>query len=256
MMNTVYELSTIVEIPEYEGFAWEDRLASVRGQPDATMDFTPEITSDGDRPVRLATLWRPTRVVGKVRPWNDFPCINFNIPAFSRRAVDALRDLLEPNGELLPLISDVGEYYAYNVTTVADVLDVARSEVTWGYDFLYISSIQQHEFLEERLRGRAIFWLPQMMLVYYVTQIFAQRVREHRLQGFDLAKVWPLPKGADWYRMKLQRLDLWKRKARNARRRKDPIRMPCRWSSGTTFEVLPVKISTPGAVPDRRIGRE
>lgn len=219
-MATVYEFSKLCDVQEYEGFAWEDEFKSVRGQPEATMDFCPEFVDGGpDRePVRLASLWKPVRVIGNVRAWNDFPSINLDIPAFSRRAVEALRDLLEPNGELLSLISDVGEFFAYNVTTVADALDADRSEVTWGHDRLYASRIHRYEFDPDRLKGLVIFRLRQKMLDYYVTETFAQRVREHKLQGFDLAKVWPLPPGADWWRMRMDRLKRWARQAKQARR--------------------------------------
>ena len=71
----------------------------------------------------LAPFWTPQRVIGQVRPFNDYPCVDLIVPAFSRKAVDALRNLLEPNGELLPLVAEVGEYFAYNITTVADILD-------------------------------------------------------------------------------------------------------------------------------------
>jgi len=221
MMREVYRLLPVLDVPEYEGFAWHDRLGSVRNQPNATMDFEPDKAPPGEQEVapRLAQVWKPVKVIGNVRPWNDYPCINLRVPVFSRRAVDALRDLLEPNGELLPLISEVGEYYAYNVTTVADVLDEERSEVNWGLDRAYASRIIRFEFHPDRLEGLSIFRFPQTMNQYLVTEVFARRVREHRLQGFGLSKVWPLPPDADWWRMRLDRSKRWQREARNYRRK-------------------------------------
>ena len=221
MTEAVYKLSPILDVPEYEGFGWHDRLHSVRGQPSATMDFQPDKAPPGEQEVapRLADLWTPVRVIGNVRPWNDYPCIGLSLPAFSGRAVDALRDLLEPNGELLPLISDVGEYYAYNVTTVADVLDEEKSEISWGLEQAYASRIIRFEFHADRLDRLAIFRIPQTTVECLVTEVFAERVREHRLQGFHLAKVWPLPPDADWWRMRMDRLKLWARKAKNHRRK-------------------------------------
>lgn len=44
-------------------------------------------------------------------PIGDFPSLIANVPVFSRRAVLALKDLLEANGELLPITCAGDEYY-------------------------------------------------------------------------------------------------------------------------------------------------
>lgn len=217
MACSVYGLSCICDIPEYEGFGWGDRTFSARGTHNATGDFVPILVDDKEQIVHFAHLWKPTRVVGNVQPWNDFPTIGFNVPAFSRRAVDALRDLLEPNGEILPLVSDVGEYYAYNVTTIADVLDVERSDITWGLDYKYASWISRHEFHADRLEGLSIFRLQQKTTFYYVTDVFVDRIREHRLNGFDVEKLWPLPPGESWW-------ENWKRRQAARQRKATAIR--------------------------------
>lgn len=54
-------------------------------------------------PKRLKATWPGPKVVGNVRRFNDCPGVNLTSLAFSQRAVDMLRDILEPNGELLPL---------------------------------------------------------------------------------------------------------------------------------------------------------
>lgn len=216
----LYELAPILDIPEYEGFAWLDRRDSCRGLPSLTMDFRPQRNSESAvaSPVPLSSLWSPKKVVGDVRTWNDFPAVNLNIPAFSARAVDVLRDLLEPNGELLPLVSEAGQYYAYHVMTVADVLDIAHCEVTWGLDKTYASRIRHFECYPDSLDGQKIFRLPQQLLNYFVTEEFAQRVREYRLQGFNLSRVWPLPSGDDWWDTMKARVKRWQMLAATYRR--------------------------------------
>ena len=140
-------------------------------------------------------------MIGRVRRFNDYPCVDLGIPAFSQRAVDALRDLLEPNGELLPLISDIGQYWAFNVTTVADVLDWKRSQIRWLIKPDAASSIERHEFFPSKLRILSIFRIPEIPHATYVTELFAARVREHGLEGFDFRKVWPLPPGVIWWKL-------------------------------------------------------
>ena len=189
--------------PKYEGFAFE-RQESLGGGGRLVQDFgTDNIKTHGRAwwVPPLAPRWTPQPVIGRVRSFNDYPCVNLLIPAFSRRAVDALRDFLEPNGELLPLVSGVGEYFAYNITTVADILDQERSEFEWldeAKTFLSIFDILRYECLAERLDGLSIFQIPERPSMTFVSQIFVDRVIERELQGFHFIKLWPLPAGVSW----------------------------------------------------------
>jgi hypothetical protein len=199
--RALFELERIVDNPKYEGFAFANRT-SLRGKKSLTDDFMPDHVVEEGRAwkvTRMAHLWWPQPVVGRVRPFNDFPCINLIIPAFSRRSVDALREFLEANGELLPLQTDVGEYFVYNVTTVADILDRERATVEYFNEMPHIAlSIDHFELHEDRLKDLSIFRLVEEPSRTYVTGRFASRVREHRLEGFAFVKVWPYPKGVDW----------------------------------------------------------
>jgi hypothetical protein len=193
--NKVYKLERIYDVPRYEGFC-EAENVSFLGNEDLDEDFliavVPPRRRDWKVP-RLAKVWKPVKVIGRVRKFNDYPCIG-SIPAFSQRAVDALRDLLEPNGELLPLISPLGSYYAYNVTTVADVLDLEHSEIHWGRKPIAFD-IKRYVFRAEQLQMLSIFRIPEEPSGTYVTEVFASRVREHSLEGFNLIPAWPLPPG-------------------------------------------------------------
>jgi hypothetical protein len=124
------------------------------------------------------------------RPASDFPWTSF--PTFSKRAVEALRDLLEPNGEILPLICEFGDYYAFNTTTVVDALDEEHSELKRFKDG-GIMRILRYEFYPEKLQGLSIFKLSQLPGGDYVTDTFVQRVQEAGLVGFDFSeaqRVW------------------------------------------------------------------
>lgn len=124
-------------------------------------------------------------------PSGDFPWCSF--PAFSKRAVEALRNLLEPNGEILPLICEFGDYYAFNTTSVVDALDEERSELKRFKSSGRISEILRYEFYPEKLQGLSIFKLRQFPAGDYVTDTFVQRVQEAGLVGFDFStarQVW------------------------------------------------------------------
>lgn len=197
----LYMLEKVTDNPLYEGFAFADRK-SLRGKRSIESDFlTDDVQTQGRAwtVTRMATLWKPQPVVGRVRAWNDFPCVSGAVPAFSRRAVDALRDFLEPNGELLPLVSNIGEYYAYNVTTVADVLDQERSDMDWGSGTRVCpNGIGRYECVADRLDGLSIFRIVERLSDVHVTQVFFDRVKAHRLHGFHFCKLWPLPPGVKW----------------------------------------------------------
>ena len=188
--NVVYKLDCFYDDPRYEGFAARTEI-----------DFLPDRLDRRDwRVRRLAPSWKPLKVLGRVSKFNDYPCVD-TLPAFSQRAADALRDFLEPNGELLPLVSKVGTYYAYNVTTIADVFDRKRSDADWKSNGLFTFGIRRFEFLASKLDGLSIFRIPETPMTVYITEPFAARVREYGLQGMDLIKLWPLPAGADWWKL-------------------------------------------------------
>jgi len=195
--NALYNLDPVTDNPEFEGFAFVREESLLKKGERFTFDFGPEgIPSKGRAwTIRsLAPIWSPQPVVGRVKPHNDYPCVNLQIPAFSRRAVDALRDFLEPNGELLPLVSSVGEYYAYNIRTVVDVLDHERSDVLWYDDNHDIAlRVRRYECVPEKLTGLSIFRLVEKPASTFVHQVFVDRVKEHGLKGFRFTRLYPLP---------------------------------------------------------------
>jgi hypothetical protein len=169
-------------------------------------------------PASLAADWKPLKVF--VDHWcedckpSDYPGC-WMIPIFSRRAVDVLGDLLAEDGELLPLDCDEGEYFAYNVTRIIDVLDKERSQIDWHIDVdrsgprirakkVTIRRIYHFEIHQERMGDAAIFRLPQCLFDLYVTDVFRDRAEEAGLQGMEFTKVWPplrpeKPRLPDWF---------------------------------------------------------
>jgi hypothetical protein len=138
----------------------------------------------------------------------DYPLIHgyagFCItPIFSQRAVEALADLLEGNGELLPLLSDMGQYYAFNITREVEALDDEKSEFKplseLDPDLLAISPdipdilcISHYEFYSDRIASTSIFKLPKRYNAErpLITDRFVQRVQEADLKGFAFNRLW------------------------------------------------------------------
>lgn len=201
--EAIYELSKILDNPKFEGLGMSRTIPSILGRDSRSDDFVPMDTVENRnwKVDRLAEQWTDRPVLeGKVRITNDFPCINLMIPAFSKRACVALARILEPNGELLPIQAPIGEYFAYNLLTVADVMDYERAAVEFFRPELRSRalSIDRFEFHEDRLQGLTIFRIVQLPNSQFVTQEFVDAVKQHELNGFDFIKVWPFPEGVSW----------------------------------------------------------
>jgi hypothetical protein len=190
--NSVYRLSKFLDDPLYEGFGTVGEVGFPKTFPRVRKTRDWEVQ-------RLASTWKPLEVVGHVQPFNDYPGVVGN-PAFSRRGVDALRDFLEPNGELLPLKTTLGSYYAFNVTTVADVLNWEQSDIKWFTNQKPINALRiiRYEFFLEKLAGLSIFRIPEDPSGTYVTKAFAARSDDRGLKGLNFILVWPLPPNVQW----------------------------------------------------------
>ena len=201
----VYKLEMFEEGPFAEdGFAFVDRT-SITGRRSIYADFLPVYPLERNwKAPRLAEVWKPREVIGTARPDNDFPWLGVDLPGFRQRAVNGLRELLEPNGELLALKTPpgVGRCWAYHITTIVDALDEGHSLLQ-----LYPNSswearrIERHEFIAERVAPLSIFRVVNSTLDVYATNSFVERVAELGLHGLRAIKVWPLPPRADWYEL-------------------------------------------------------
>ena len=122
----------------------------------------------------------------------DYSTLNA-APVFTGRAVEALSDLLEGRGELLPLtVLGGSEAYAFNTTRLSDSLDRDRSE----YDYYSsgtgrIMSVEDYVFDPARVADETIFKLAILPRGFeYVTDRFRHRVEQAGLTGFRWAPVW------------------------------------------------------------------
>src|SRR5262249_61327804 len=108
------------------------------------------------------------------RRLTDSPSITLSRPAFTRRAVDLLRDVLEPNGELLPVRHRIGTYYFYNCTRMVSAADLTRSDVI-RLDGGLITRTNGLVFIDERLDGLTLFKECTQLAQIFCTQAFVDR---------------------------------------------------------------------------------
>jgi hypothetical protein len=124
-LPTIYRLDPDLDNPRYSGFGFADR-SSVRGNVSLASDFGPDNILENGRSwskLRFDNLWPTPQLTGRANRNNDYPCVGLTVPLFSGRAVDALYDLLAPNGEVLPTICKSGNYFAFNCLRVIAVLE-------------------------------------------------------------------------------------------------------------------------------------
>jgi hypothetical protein len=188
----IYVLEPVCDNPLFEGLALLKRSE--------LLDTEPEDWSKNYRtwqPKLLKKTWPTPRVVGNVRRFNDYPCINMSKPAFSQRAVDLLRDMLEPNGELLPVKHRIGTYYFYNCTRMTNCVNLSKSDTEW-FDGNVICSTNGLVFIDKLFKGLTIFKERTVLSEIFCSQIFVDRVEAAGLQGFNFTPIWPLPRGVTY----------------------------------------------------------
>jgi len=139
--------------------------------------------------------WKPPHVTRK-RVSKRGSCKSADLPythgsLFLRRsAVDALRDILDAHGELLPLTTDDGvELFVFNTRFFIDALDKERSviERIEGTDAI---TIRKYVFIEPMIRGIDIFRMPFGSRNDYFSDRFVARVKAAKLKGTDFIKLW------------------------------------------------------------------
>ncbi|MEZ6056661.1 MAG: hypothetical protein R3C01_08150 [Planctomycetaceae bacterium] len=205
MMRTtaIYELNKITDDPRFEGFALAPS-PSVLGRDSLDDDLTPGFAVAEEDPEwtqpKLVECWPTPTAEGRVSEFNDYPCVDMVLPAFSERAVKVLHDLLESNGETLPLATTTTtRFFLFNILTVTDALDQIGSRCEfWCDPPTTASDIEYFSFDAQKVQGLSIFRIREMPMSVFVTNHFVDLVESHQLQGFEFKKVWPIPPDVNW----------------------------------------------------------
>lgn len=171
-----------------EGYEWVNCPNDRDYEVFATLDGSPR-----------SQVWKPIRVQRVRADENhdfkpsDFPWLGAEFLVMRRTAVDALRDILEANGEVLPLATDDGvELYVFNARVV-DALDEAHSSVMRFPGTNRIMRIKKAAFIEAAIREQDIFRLPHRGSSTFVSARFVDRVDATGLVGLVFNRVWSPP---------------------------------------------------------------
>lgn len=144
----------------------------------------------------ISNIWAPISVkvfqdddYNKELPPSDFPTLG-NLLVFSQHALDLLKEVLNGNGEILPLLCKDCLYSVYNVTHLTNALDTNNSIID-RFDDGEIMQIVKYEFNKQILKIAPIFKLKQTPHSdVYVTNVFVEHVQKSGLTGFDFRLIW------------------------------------------------------------------
>jgi hypothetical protein len=108
-----------------------------------------------------------------------------------RKAVDALQDILDAHGEVLPLATEDGvELFVFNPRFVIDAIDTERSSYTRIPNTTGIICMHKYEFIEEKIRDIDIFRVPFGYRQPYFSDRFVERVKKAKLKGTEFIRLW------------------------------------------------------------------
>lgn len=110
----------------------------------------------------------------------------------STRAADVLRDLLEPNGEFLPVVFPENPDVAlFHPTTALDALDKEKAELRYmDLEKKKPFKVVRYWFVEEKLGDVPIFVLAEDAGKIFVADAFVERVCENQPTGFGFRRLW------------------------------------------------------------------
>jgi hypothetical protein len=143
-----------------------------------------------------ADSWKPIRVErvrGSLREGfraSDSPYRGSHCLVFRRSAVDALRDMLDTHGELLPLEDKDGvELWLFHPRSI-DALDQEKTQGSRLPDGR-IELPRIHVFIPEKVKGVDIFKLVAARAGgIYLSERFLQRWKQAKLKGLDFYLIW------------------------------------------------------------------
>lgn len=148
---------------------------------DAGTEWTP-------RPLRL---FREDE--GKKRKRGDWLYLSHHIPVLRPAAALAIKHVLDPGDQLLPMTAGTETLYLLKPKWTIDALDEAASTV-WRFSSGRISEIRKHVFKKGVFSGQAIFYLPHLRSsTCYLTDRFIDAWNAAGLTGLAPELLWESP---------------------------------------------------------------
>ena len=139
--------------------------------------------------------WKPI-LVQRDRPTRRGACKAADLPysgsgiILRRSAVDALHDILDAQGEVLPLATTDGvDLFVFNLRFMIDAIDKERS-IYESVPETSLIWVRTYVFREEMIRDIDIFRVPFGQRRIYVSDRFVERVKKAKLKGTEFIQLW------------------------------------------------------------------
>jgi hypothetical protein len=170
-----------------EGYEW---LLPAHESDFERLRFDGQPRASGWVPVEMKRLTASERGRPLV-PADFYACSGGDMLVFGDHAREVIGPTLEQYGELLPLSCEGRRFWTLNVTSFVDALDEGASLVVRASETGRLLMVRRHAFKAAPLRGAELFKLPQTPRgLIYATESFAERLRESKLVGLELAQLW------------------------------------------------------------------
>lgn len=145
----------------------------------------------GWKPIKVKKM-EPDKDEPKDLPLGDVPNLSF-APAFSKRSIDALYNLIKDDVEILDLNCDEGEFYCINIIKILDVIDRKNSIYKTFNDGKRIMRFIKYSFvLNSDIKNANIFKIEEHKHsnMPFVSEAFKKCVEDNKLEGFVFEEVW------------------------------------------------------------------
>lgn len=137
--------------------------------------------------------WTPLalKAMYRNRPYGDIADFSPGIPVVNPKVIEATKDLISNQVEVLSTLCSDCELYILNVTNIIDAVDYSKAQVKYFSDGKKVLRFIKLAFIEEKLRSNHIFKLVEKKLSpVYVSDEFRQRIIDNGLTGFKFELVW------------------------------------------------------------------
>lgn len=166
-----------------------DRYVAVVAAED---DITRLVEAGAFRGLPLADQWTPMHVwIQEEYPdqtrHEDADLISFisGCLVLTERAKKVLGSILEPVGELLPLVAST-PMYLFNCTNVIDALDIEHTKGTKFPSSVRYIRIEHYAMREAAISGQEAFKVPERASDIFVSSRVASLIADNRLAGARL----------------------------------------------------------------------
>lgn len=112
-----------------------------------------------------------------------------HLPLIHEKAINPLAHMLTPYGELLPMPSPHGVYYAYHILQPQDVLDHEKTK-HYAHSQQNQRLIEQYAFQHERVIEPILFHLREYPAPILATEAFVQKIKQLDIVGWQFEKCW------------------------------------------------------------------